>query len=312
MNPKDLDKVIDILKKCKLIEEREVRNLCSEAKLLLSKEDNVRNVDIPVIICGDIHGQFHDLKELFNIGNELPHVNYIFLGDYVDRGKYSIETFLLLLALKIKYPLHLTLIRGNHESRQISEIYGFYDECLKKYGSINVWKYCTDVFDYLCIGAIIESKYFCIHGGLSPCIEKIDELKKIYRFQEIPKNGALCDIMWSDPNDQNGWTKSPRGAGHLYGQDIVEKFCYINNIHMIARAHQLVMEGYKWSFNKKLVTIWSAPNYCYRCGNIASIMEIDENLFFNFKKFGPSSIDQHYLNTNNTNDLRKFPPVYFS
>ncbi|SOV14450.1 serine/threonine protein phosphatase 4, putative [Plasmodium sp. gorilla clade G2] len=312
MNPKDLDKIIDILKKCKLIEEREVRILCSEAKLLLSKEDNVRNVDNPVIICGDIHGQFHDLKELFNIGNELPYVNYIFLGDYVDRGKYSIETFLLLLALKIKYPLHLTLIRGNHESRQISEIYGFYDECLKKYGSINVWKYCTDVFDYLCIGAIIENKYFCIHGGLSPSIEKIDELKKIHRFQEIPRNGALCDIMWSDPNDQEGWNKSPRGAGHLYGHDVVEKFCHINNIHMIARAHQLVMEGYKWSFNKKLVTIWSAPNYCYRCGNIASIMEIDENCFFNFKKFGPSAIDQHDLNNNTTNDLRKFPPVYFS
>ncbi|CRG99488.1 serine/threonine protein phosphatase 4, putative [Plasmodium relictum] len=307
MNTKDLEKQIEILKKCQLLGEKEVKILCNEAKALLVKEENIRYVDLPVIICGDIHGQFHDLKELFNIGNELPEVNYIFLGDYVDRGKYSIETFLLLLALKLRYPDQITLIRGNHESRQITEVYGFYDECIKKYGSINVWKYCTEVFDYLSIGALIENNYFCIHGGLSPYFDKIDELKKIQRFQEIPRSGSLCDIMWSDPSDKNGWDKSPRGAGYLFGPDIVQKFCHVNNIEIIARAHQLVMEGYKWWFNRRLVTVWSAPNYCYRCGNLASIMEIDENSIFNFKCFGPSIIE-----SNSNEFVKKYPPIYFS
>ncbi|KAI4839507.1 serine/threonine protein phosphatase 4 [Plasmodium brasilianum] len=307
MNSTYLEKQIYILKKCQLLEEKEVKRLCNAAKVLLIKEENIRNVNIPVIICGDIHGQFHDLTELFNIGNELPYINYIFLGDYVDRGKYSIETFLLLLALKLRYPDQITLIRGNHESRQITEVYGFYDECIKKYGSVNVWKYCTDVFDYLSVGALIENNYFCIHGGLSPSFNKIDELREIKRFQEIPRYGSLCDIMWSDPSDKNGWDKSPRGAGHLFGPDIVQKFCYVNNIEIIARAHQLVMEGYKWWFDKKLITIWSAPNYCYRCGNIASIMEIDENSSFQFKCFGPSTIE------NAANEfVKKQPPIYFS
>ncbi|SBT34126.1 serine/threonine protein phosphatase 4, putative (PPP4) [Plasmodium ovale wallikeri] len=307
MNTRCLEKQIDTLKKCELLGEKEVKILCNEAKVVLVREENIRHVSLPVVICGDIHGQFYDLKELFNIGNNIPEVNYIFLGDYVDRGKYSIETFLLLLALKLKYPSHVTLIRGNHESRQVTEVYGFYDECIKKYGSVNVWKYCTDVFDYLSIGAIIDGNYFCIHGGLSPSFSKIDELKEIFRFNEIPRSGSLCDIMWSDPCDKYGWDKSPRGAGHLFGPDIVHKFCHVNNIQIIARAHQLVMEGYKWWFDKKLVTVWSAPNYCYRCGNIASIMEIDENSTFYFKCFGPS-----YEESNSDELVKKQPPAYFS
>ncbi|EUD68099.1 protein phosphatase [Plasmodium inui San Antonio 1] len=307
MRTRCLEKQIETLKKCELLSETEVKHLCGQAKLILIKQENIRHVNLPVVVCGDIHGQFHDLKELFHIGNEPPEVNYIFLGDYVDRGKYSVETFLLLLALKIKYPDEITLLRGNHESRQITEVYGFYDECIKKYGSINVWKYCTDLMDYLSIGAIIEKNYFCIHGGLSPSFNQIADLNKINRFQEIPRNGSLCDIMWSDPNDKNGWDKSPRGAGHLFGPDIVHKFCHLNDIQVIARAHQLVMEGYKWWFDKKLVTVWSAPNYCYRCGNIASIMEIDENETFDFKCFGPSAAESSASHL-----VKKYPPIYFS
>lgn len=221
------------------------------AKEILMEESNIQRVDAPVIvssahqICGDIHGQFYDLLQLFQEGGDCPEKNYLFLGDFVDRGYNSVETFLLLLALKVRYPDRMTLIRGNHESRQITQIYGFYDECRRKYGSSSVWRYCTDVFDYFALGALIEDKIFCVHGGLSPSIYTLDELRAIDRKQEVPHEGAMCDIMWSDPEDVQGWHLSPRGAGYLFGSDVVSKFNRDNNIDLICRAHQLVMEGYK-------------------------------------------------------------------
>ena len=228
------------------------------------EESNVQRIDSPVTVCGDIHGQFYDLKELFKVGGDVPDTNYLFMGDFVDRGFYSVETFLLLLALKVRYPDRIYLIRGNHESRQITQVYGFYDECLRKYGSITVWRYCTEIFDYLSLSAIIDGKIFCVHGGLSPSIQTLDQIRTIDRKQEVPHDGPMCDLLWSDPEDTQGWGVSPQGAGYLFGSDVVSQFNAANDIEMICRAHQLVMEGYKWHFNETVLTVWSAPNYCYR------------------------------------------------
>jgi len=284
-SPSDLDSQIERLKRCELIKESEVKTLCQKAKEILVEEGNVQRVYAPVTICGDIHGQFYDLKELFKVGGEVPDTNYLFMGDFVDRGFYSVETFLLLLALKVRYPDRITLIRGNHESRQITQVYGFYDECLRKYGSVNVWRYCTEIFDYLSLSALIEERVFCVHGGLSPSITSLDQIRKIDRKQEVPHDGAMCDLLWSDPEDIDGWGLSPRGAGYLFGGDVVAQFNQTNKIDLICRAHQLVMEGYKYMFQDTLVTVWSAPNYCYRCGNVAAILELDEHLNRNFKVF---------------------------
>jgi len=281
----DLDQQIEQLKRCEYIKEAEVKSLCAKAREILVEESNVQRVDAPVTICGDIHGQFYDLKELFKVGGSVPDTNYLFMGDFVDRGFYSVETFLLLLALKVRYPDRITLIRGNHESRQITQVYGFYDECLRKYGSVNVWRYCTEIFDYLSLSSIVEDKIFCVHGGLSPSINTLDPIRVIDRKQEVPHDGAMCDLMWSDPEDIDGWGLSPRGAGYLFGGDVVAQFSSTNGIELIARAHQLVMEGYKHMFNDTLVTVWSAPNYCYRCGNVAGILELDEHCSKNFKIF---------------------------
>eukprot|EP00438_Fugacium_kawagutii_P027521 Skav213236 [mRNA] locus=scaffold5440:20370:35754:+ [translate_table: standard] len=231
--------------RCEYIKEAEVKALCSKAREILVEECNVQRVDAPVTICGDIHGQFYDLVELFKVGGDCPDTNYLFMGDFVDRGFYSVETFLILLALKVRYPDRITLIRGNHESRQITQVYGFYDECLRKYGSVNVWRYCTEVFDYLALAALIEDRIFCVHGGLSPAINTLDDVRSIYRKQEVPHEGAMCDLMWSDPEDLEGWGLSPRGAGYLFGGDVVKGFNHTNGIDLIGRAHQLVMEGYK-------------------------------------------------------------------
>mgnify|MGYP001144072441 FL=1 len=287
----DLDRQIEQLRRCEIIKEKEVKELCDRAKEILVEESNVQRVDAPVTICGDIHGQFYDLKELFKVGGDVPDTNYLFIGDFVDRGFYSVETFLLLLALKVRYPDRITLIRGNHESRQITQVYGFYDECLRKYGSVNVWRYCTEVFDYLSLSALIDDRIFCVHGGLSPSISTLDQIRVIDRKLEVPHDGAMCDLLWSDPEDIDGWGLSPRGAGYLFGGDVVQQFNQTNNIDLICRAHQLVMEGYKHMFKDTLVTVWSAPNYCYRCGNVAAILELDEHLNKNFKIFDAAPQD---------------------
>ncbi|KAM0328041.1 hypothetical protein ACHAQA_005442 [Verticillium albo-atrum] len=351
----DLDRAIAQLRACRPIPEAEVRQLCHKARELLIEEGNVVTVTAPVTICGDIHGQFHDLMELFRVGGDVPDTNYLFMGDFVDRGFYSLESFLLLLCLKVRYPDRMTLIRGNHESRQITTVYGFYDECMRKYGSANVWRYCCDVFDYLALGAIVlgtsqsltpspnqksideqieievcdqtgnlisrfhrlkgrlptpergadpngveegektgppgsgasgssggsvgnpSGAVLCVHGGLSPLVDSVDKIRLLDRKQEVPHEGAMCDLLWSDPDDIDGWGLSPRGAGFLFGADIVKVFNHRNDISLIARAHQLVMEGFKEMFDASIVTVWSAPNYCYRCGNVAALLELCED-----------------------------------
>lgn len=288
----DLDRQIEQLRRCEPIKESEVKLLCMKAREVLVEEANVQRIDTPVTICGDIHGQFFDLMELFKIGGELPDTNYLFLGDFVDRGYYSVETFLLLIALKVRYPDRIMLIRGNHETRQITQVYGFYDECLRKYGSVNVWRYCTEIFDYLSLASLIEDRILCVHGGLSPSITTIDEIRSLDRKQEVPHDGSMCDLLWSDPEDINGWGISPRGAGYIFGSDVVKSFNHCNDIELITRAHQLAMDGYKWWFEQNLVTVWSAPNYCYRCGNIATVMELDEQLNYHFKTFEAAPAEQ--------------------
>ncbi|KAI0852966.1 serine/threonine-protein phosphatase pp2a catalytic subunit [Daldinia vernicosa] len=282
-----LDGWIEGLMNCKQLAEADVQRLCEKAREVLQDESNVQPVKCPVTVCGDIHGQFHDLMELFKIGGPNPDTNYLFMGDYVDRGYYSVETVTLLVALKIRYPQRITILRGNHESRQITQVYGFYDECLRKYGNANVWKFFTDLFDYLPLTALIDNQIFCLHGGLSPSIDTLDNIRALDRIQEVPHEGPMCDLLWSDPDDRCGWGISPRGAGYTFGQDISEAFNHNNGLTLIARAHQLVMEGYNWSQDRNVVTIFSAPNYCYRCGNQAAIMEIDEHLKYTFLQFDP-------------------------
>eukprot|EP00128_Syssomonas_multiformis_P001435 Colp12_sorted_trinity150504_noHs@33750 len=169
----DIDAWVKQLLDCKQLTESQVKILCDKAREILVEESNVQPVRTPVTVCGDVHGQFHDLVELFRIGGNSPDTNYLFLGDYVDRGHHSVETVELLVALKVRYRERITILRGNHESRQITQVYGFYDECLRKYGSPNVWKYFTDLFDYLPLTAVVESQIFCLHGGSSPSIDTL-------------------------------------------------------------------------------------------------------------------------------------------
>ncbi|KAK4223193.1 Metallo-dependent phosphatase-like protein [Podospora fimiseda] len=361
----DIDEWLEEARQCHYLPEHVMKQLCERVKEVLMEESNIQPVVTPVTICGDIHGQFYDLLELFRVAGGMPgdknvqtpktattvissddleapreirdpklkklirdggafvdddetmtegdttqeHIpppnssgtqsadtRFIFLGDFVDRGYFSLETFTLLMCLKAKYPDRIVLVRGNHESRQITQVYGFYEECQQKYGNASVWKACCQVFDFLVLAAIVDGTVLCVHGGLSPEIRTIDQIRVVARAQEIPHEGAFCDLVWSDPEDIDTWAVSPRGAGWLFGDKVANEFNHVNKLTTIARAHQLVNEGYKYHFpEKSVVTVWSAPNYCYRCGNVASIMTVDEALNTKFSIFSAVPDDQRHV-----------------
>mmetsp|Transcript_9089 Transcript_9089/g.14092 ORF Transcript_9089/g.14092 Transcript_9089/m.14092 type:complete len:349 (+) Transcript_9089:30-1076(+) len=306
LSPSQLDTCIETLQSGECVSERALKKLCIAVSELMMEESNVQPVLSPVTIVGDLHGQFFDLLTLLSpkVGGSPPETSYIFMGDFVDRGHNSVETLSTLLCLKLKYPGHITLLRGNHESRQITQVYGFYDECMRKYGNASAWRHCVQCFDTFALAAIIDSRVLCVHGGLSPDVRTLDQIRAIDRQQEVPHEGAFCDLMWSDPEDiATAWQMSPRGAGYLFGARVTDEFNLVNRLDLIARAHQLVMEGKKYHFlNQNLVTVWSAPNYCYRCGNVAAILQIgehaeafnDDELMQNRKMEGPKNMRQEF------------------
>ena len=246
-------------------------------------------LEAPIKICGDVHGQYYDLLRLFEYGGYPPESNYLFLGDYVDRGKQSIETICLLLAYKIKYPENFFLTRGNHESASINRIYGFYDECKKRY-SIKLWKIFSECFNCLPVAALLDDRILCMHGGLSMELDKVEQIKTIVRPTDVPEQGLLCDLLWSDPDPNvNGFAPNERGVSVTFNANIVEKFLKANDLDLICRAHQVVEEGYEFFANRQLVTVFSAPNYCGEFDNAGAMMSVDDNLLCSFQILKPAN-----------------------
>lgn len=191
-------------------------------------------------MAGDVHGQFSDLLRLFEYGGYPPEANYLFLGDYVDRGKQSIETICLLLAYKIKYKENFFLLRGNHECASINRIYGFYDECKRRF-NVRVWKTFTECFNCLPVAALIDEKILCMHGGLSPDLKNLDQIRNIARPVDVPDQGLLCDLLWADPDkDIEGWGENDRGVSYTFGADKVAEFLQKHDLDLICRAHQVI------------------------------------------------------------------------
>ena len=247
------------------------------------KQPAYLELESPITVCGDTHGQYSDLLKLFEVGGFPPETNYLFLGDYVDRGKQSLETICLLLAFKIKYDENFFLLRGNHECASINRIYGFYDECKRRY-NLKIWKVFIDLFNCLPIAANIDDKILLMHGGLSPELTCLDQLKKIIRPTDVPEAGLLCDLLWSDPDSQcNGWGRNERGVSVVFNEKVLEKFLNKTGLDLVCRAHQVVEEGYEFFGNRQLVTVFSAPNYCGEFDNAGAMMVIDENLMCCFR-----------------------------
>jgi len=270
------------------LKESEIVALCDASQEIFAEQPMLLELEAPVKICGDIHGQYYDLLRVFEYGGYPPASNYLFLGDYVDRGKQSIETICLLLAYKVKFPQNFFLLRGNHECDAINRLYGFYDECKRRY-SIKLWKRFSECFNYMPVAALINEKILCMHGGLSPDLTSIDQIRKIQRPVNIPEEGVLCDLLWSDPDkDVNGWGDNERGVSYVFGPDVVSNFVKKQDLDLIIRAHQVVEDGYEFFANRKLVTVFSAPNYCDEFDNSAGIMTISEDLVCSFKILQPA------------------------
>ncbi|KAI4315473.1 hypothetical protein L6164_028276 [Bauhinia variegata] len=252
--------------------ESEIRQLCVVSKEIFLSQPNLLELETPMKICGDVHGQFSDLLRLFEYGGYPPEANYLFLGDYVDRGKQSIETICLLFAYKIKYKENFFLLRGNHECASINRIYGFYDECKRRF-NVRTWKTFTECFNCLPVAALIDEKILCMHGGLSPELKSLDQIRNIARPVDVPDQGLLCDLLWADPDkDLDGWGENDRGVSYTFGADKVVEFLQKHDLDLICRAHQVVEDGYEFFAKRQLVTIFSAPNYCGEFDNAGAMM----------------------------------------
>jgi len=266
----------------------EVEFIVVESKKVLINQPGLLELEAPIQICGDIHGQYHDLLRMFEYCGFPPDANYLFLGDFVDRGKNGLECICLLLAYKIKYPENFFLLRGNHECASINRIYGFYDECKRRY-NIKLWKKFQEVFNVLPIAAVVDEKIFCVHAGLSPDLQSMKQIQDIMRPTDVPDAGLLCDLMWSDPDaDITGWAENDRGVSYTFGADVVGKFLQKHDFDLVVRAHQVVEDGYEFFADRQLVTIFSAPNYCGEFDNAGAVMAVDESLMCSFRILKPA------------------------
>ena len=246
------------------------------------------HINDPLTVVGDIHGQYYDLMHILQLGGNPEYTKYLFLGDYVDRGYFSVEVLILLMSLKLTYPKTMFMLRGNHECRQMTMCFNFRLECVEKYDQ-EIYKLFLDLFDALPIAAIVNGKFIAMHGGISPALKTVADLNKLDRFKEPPKSGLMCDILWSDPADnEDGFLiddytpNKQRGCSYVYGADALSKFLQKNNLISLIRAHEVQLEGFRLSTwrNKKfpeVITIFSAPNYCDSYKNKGAIIKFENN-----------------------------------
>jgi len=269
------------------VPEGQLKTLCSAVREIVLGQNSLLEVEAPLKICGDIHGQYHDLLRLFEYGGFPPDSNYLFLGDYVDRGKQSLEVIVLLFSFKVKFPENFFCLRGNHECASITRIYGFYDECKRRY-NIKLWKTFCDVFNCLPVCALVDEKIICMHGGLSPEITQMDQIRRLVRPTDVPDTGLICDLLWADPDkDIFGWAENDRGVSFIFGPDVVATFLLKQDMDLVCRAHQVVEDGYEFFAKRQLITLFSAPNYCGEFDNAGAMMSIDDTLMCSFKVLKP-------------------------
>ncbi|OMJ27091.1 Serine/threonine-protein phosphatase 2B catalytic subunit [Smittium culicis] len=277
--------------------ESQAERILTRASEIFKAEPTMLDIDSPITICGDVHGQYYDLMKLFEVGGDPKKVNYLFMGDYVDRGYFSIECLLYLYSLKIQNPKTFFMLRGNHECQHLTDYFTFRLECTHKY-SEQIYKLAVQSFRTLPLAGLVNKQFLCIHGGLSPELHTLDDFSKINRFREPPTHGLLCDLLWADPVEDFGHEKNKtffinnhaRGCSFFYNYHAASSFLENNNLLSIVRAHEAQDAGYRMYRKSKqtgfptVITIFSAPNYLDVYNNKAAVLKYADNVM-NIRQF---------------------------
>ncbi|KAL4466328.1 hypothetical protein ABPG72_020177 [Tetrahymena utriculariae] len=278
----------DHLQKEGRISKENLIKLIDDCNRILKNEPNLIVLQDPLTVVGDIHGQFYDLLKILEVGGSPENTKYLFLGDFVDRGSFSIEVLILLYSIKINFPETIYFLRGNHECRQMTTFFNFRDECKYKFDQ-ELYEIVMDSFDLMPLSCIVNGKFLALHGGISPELKALDDIKRVDRFKEPPRQGIFCDLLWSDPVDNDdGLCETPyrvndvRGCSYFYGNDAVRKFLDDNQLISVIRAHEAQIDGYKmhrWNGSEfpVVITIFSAPNYCDVYNNKGAVIKFENN-----------------------------------
>jgi len=279
---------------CNKISLASAREMVLDVTALLKQEQTVVDIEMPkggeITICGDIHGQFHDLLHIFELNGVPTQENpYIFNGDFVDRGAFSVEVVLSLFAWKLLYPRSVFLARGNHETRGLNEYYGFMSEVISKYDASLYALFCV-AFDFLPLCHVLDRQVFVVHGGLfSQDGVTLAALREVDRCGEPPSQGLVAEMLWSDPAPVGGRSPSKRGVGVAFGEDVTGEFLLTNGLKLVIRSHELKDDGFEVEHGGKLITVFSAPNYCGQMGNRGAFIRLDAaTLTPRFTTFGSS------------------------
>ncbi|TKX21020.1 serine/threonine-protein phosphatase-2 [Elsinoe australis] len=301
LKPADLDEFIKRLidaaynnkvTKTVCLKNAEITAICQAARECFLSQPALLELAAPVKIVGDVHGQYMDLIRMFEMCGFPPNANFLFLGDYVDRGKQSLETILLLLCYKLRFPENFFLLRGNHECANVTRVYGFYDEC-KRRCNVKIWKTFVDTFNCLPIASIVAGKIFCVHGGLSPSLSHMDDIRQIARPTDVPDYGLLNDLLWSDPADmESDWEANERGVSYCFSKKVIMEFLQKHDFDLVCRAHMVVEDGYEFFNDRVLVTVFSAPNYCGEFDNWGAVMSVSQELLCSFELLKPLESSQ--------------------
>eukprot|EP01031_Cornospumella_fuschlensis_P025496 gene25496-30781_t len=269
--------------------QEQVKEVLQKITKVFQRERMLLNLHGDFHIIGDLHGQYYDLFKVLELAGEPSDTNkFLFLGDYVDRGKFGLETILYLFCLKLQYPNSVYLLRGNHESATINRIYGFYDECRRRFttGGVKMWKTFTEAFNYMPVAARVNLRILCMHGGISPELEHLQQIAEIPRPSDIPDCGLLCDLTWSDPRSMpNCWEKSSRGCSFNFNEEALLAFLTTHDLDLIVRAHEIKEDGYEFFANQRLITVFSAPYYCGEFDNAAAFLTVKSDLECSIRVF---------------------------
>mmetsp|Transcript_4300 Transcript_4300/g.13141 ORF Transcript_4300/g.13141 Transcript_4300/m.13141 type:complete len:323 (-) Transcript_4300:36-1004(-) len=275
----DVDLYLERLRRGRVLSATELLRVCERASTLFVEQPNVLSLAPPVTVVTNLHGHFYDLLEIFRVEGDCPDVNYLFLGGHVDYGWFSLLTISLLLCLKLRYPLRVNLLRGAHECQAVSKEFGLYDECMRVYGDARLWREIVRCFTFLPLAAVLDRRLFAVHGGLSPDIDSVDQLLVLDRFGEPAAGGVVADLLWSEPDSEaKDFHKITGSPGYVFGQNAVNAFCSSNRLDRIVRGHRLCVDGYVHMFEGRLTSLWSAPNFLGRGGNVGATVRVEENL----------------------------------